>query len=234
MFFFHKDRAPKRQDKPVNTVKLYLGDYYRDYGEQYPGKKRLICVMPYYEDGDPSFGDLMRSFGAELLSSFPFVVEELLGGQIQRSQRKGLFRKQRLEPVDLLQEAYISEYQSRGGQVHCREKNDLTALSEFDGPKLLPLIPEGGLWTASYCGYGAREMPRGWAAGRPELREEDPYELCLVCGECHDHILIETSGDPQYYIDQIRKRCRQEGRMLILETWSEGTGQGRVQEQQLL
>ncbi len=231
MFFFRKDRVPKSQDKPVNTVKLYLGDYYRDYGGQYSGGKDLLCVMPYYEDGDPSFGELMRSFGAELLSSFPFVVEQLLGGQVQRSQGRGLFRKSRLEPVDLLQEAYISEYQSQGGQVYCREKSDLTALSEFDGPKLLPLIPVDGLGIASYCGYGARKMPRGWAAGRPELREEDPYELCLVCGEYHDHFLIETSGDLQHYIDLIRKRCRQEGRMLILETWREGTGQ---EEQQLL
>ncbi len=234
MFFFRKDRVPKSQDKPVNTVKLYLGDYYCDYGGQYSGGKDLLCVMPYYEDGDPSFGELMRSFGAELLSSFPFVVEQLFGGQVQRSQGRGLFRKSRLEPVDLLQEAYISEYQSQGGQVYCREKNDLTALSQFDGPKLLPLIPVDGLGIASYCGYGARKMPRGWAAGRPELREEDPYELCLDCGEYHDHLLIETSGDLQHYIDLIRKRCRQEGRMLILETWGEGTGQGRVQEQRLL
>ncbi len=77
-------------------------------------------------------------------------------------------------------------------------------------------------------------MPCGWAAGRPELREEEQYELCLVCGDCYDHLLIETSGDLQHYIGQIRKRCRQEGRMLILETWSEGTGQGCVQEQRLL
>ncbi len=234
MFFFHKDRLPKSQDKPVNTVKLYLGDYYRDYGGQYSGGKELLCVMPYYEDGDPSFGNLARSLGAELLSSFPFVVEELLGGQFWRSQRKGLFRKSYRKPVDPLQEAYISEYQSQGGQVYCGEKNDLTALSEFDGPKLLPLIPMGGLATATYYGHGAREMPRGWAAGRPELREEDPYELCLVCGEYHDHLLIETSGDLQHYIGQIRKRCQQEGRMLILETRSEGTEQGCLQEQQLL
>ncbi len=234
MFSFHKDRAPKSQDKPVNTVKLYLGDYYRDYGEQYSGGKHLICVMPYYEDGDISFGDLMRSLGTELLSSFPFVVEQLLGDQLQRSWGRGLFRKPRLEPADLLQEAYISEYQSQGGQVHCQEKNDLTALSEFDGPKLLPLIPIGGLGTVAYCGYGAREMPRGWAAGRPKFREEDQYELRLVCGEYHDYLLIETSGDLQHYIGQIRKRCQQDGRMLILETRSEGAGQGCLQEQQLL
>ena len=189
--------------------------------------------MPYHEDGDPSFRNLARSLGAEFLSEFPFVVEQLLGGQVQRSQRKGLFRKSYLEPVDLLQEAYISEYESRGGQVYCRENNDLTALSEFDGPKLLPLIPIGCLGSASYGGYGAREMPRGWASGRPELQEEQ-YELCLVCGEYHDHLLIETSGDLQPYIDQIRKRCQQEGRMLILETWSEETGQDCLQEQQLL
>ena len=102
MFFFHKDRTPKSQDKPANTVKLYLGDYYWDYGEQYSGGKNLLCVMPYYEDGDPSFKNLARSLGAELLSEFPFVVEELLGGQVQRSQRKGLFRKSYWEPVDLL------------------------------------------------------------------------------------------------------------------------------------
>lgn len=234
MFFFHKDRAPKRQDKPVNTVKIYLGDYYCDYGEHYFGGKHLICVMPYYEDSDPSFGNLARSLGAELLSSFPFVAEQLLGGQVRHSQRKGFFRKSYLESIDLLQEAYISEYQRQGGQVHCREKNYLTALSEFDGPKLLPLIPIGGLASAAYCGYGAREMPPGWTAGRPELREEAGYELCLVCGEYHDHLLIETSGDPQHYIDLVKERCRQEGRMLILETWGEGTGQGRLQEQQLL
>ena len=52
------------------------------------------------------------------------------------------------------------------------EKNDLIALSELDGPKLLPLIPIGGLGSAAYGGYGAQEMPRGWAAGRTELREE--------------------------------------------------------------
>lgn len=234
MFFFHKDRTPKGQDRPINTVKLYLGDYYQDYGEQYSGEKHLICVMPYHEDGDPSFQNLARSLGAEFLSEFPFIVEQLFGGQVQRSQRKGLFRKSYLEPVDLLQEAYISEYQSQGGQVHCREKNDLTALSEFDGSKLLPLIPTGSLASAAYCGYGAREMPPGWTAGRPELREEARYELCLVCGEYHDHLLIETSGDPQHYIDLIRNRCRQEGRMLILETWDEGTGQGCLREQQLL
>lgn len=234
MFFFHKDRAPKSQDKPVNTVKLYLGDYYRDYGEHYSGGKRLICVMPYYEDGDPSFGNLARSLGTELLSSFPFVAERLLGGQLRRSQRKGLFRKSYLEPVNLLQEAYISEYQSQGGQVHCREKNDLTALSEFDGPKLLPLLPIDSLASAAYYGYGAREMPPGWAAGRPEFQEEEQYELCLVCSEYHDHLLIETSGDLQHYIGQIGKRCRQEGRMLILETRSEGAGQVCLQEQQLL
>lgn len=230
---FH-DQAPQRLDRPINTVKLYLGDYYQDYGEQYSGEKHLICVMPYHEDGDPSFGNLVRSLGAELLSEFPFIVEQLFGGQVQCSQRKGLFRKSYLEPVDLLQEAYISEYQSQGGQVHCREKNDLTALSEFDGPKLLPLIPTGSLASAAYCGYGAREMPPGWAAGRPEFREEAQYELCLVCGEYHDHLLIETSGDLQHYIGKIKERCRQEGRMLILETWSDGTEQGRLQEQQLL
>lgn len=234
MFFFHRDSTPKNQDRPVNTVKLYLGDYYRDYGGQYSGGKNLLCVMPYYEDSDPSFGNLARSLGAQLLSSFPFVVENLLGAQFRHSQRKGFFHKSYLEPADLLQEAYISEYQRQGGQVHYREKNDLTALSEFDGPKLLPLIPIDSLANAVYCGYGAREMPPGWTAGRPELREEAQYELCLVCGEYHDHLLIETSGDPQHYIDLIRERCRQEGRMLILETWGEGTGQGRLQEQQLL
>ena len=234
MFFFHKNRTPRIQDKPVNTVKLYFGDYYRDYGEQDSGGKRLLCVMPYYEDGDPSFGNLARSLGAELLSEFPFVVERLLGDQVQRSQRKGLSRKSYWEPVDLPQEAYISEYQSQGGQVHCGEKNDLIALSEPDGPKLLPLIPIGGLGSAAYGGYGAQEMPRGWAAGRPELREEEQYKLRLVCGEYHDHLLIVTSGDLQPYIDQIRKRCQQEGRMLILETWSEGTGQSCVPERQLL
>ncbi len=118
--------------------------------------------------------------------------------------------------------------------MYCREKNDLTALSQFDGPKLLPLIPADSLGFVSYCGYGAREMPQGWAAGRPEFREEDSYELCLDCGEYHDHLLIATSGDLQRYIDLIRERCRQEGRMLILETWDEGTGQGCVREQQLL
>lgn len=234
MFFFHKDRTPKRQDKPINTVKFYLGDYYRDYGGQYFGGKNLLCVMPYHEDDDSSFRNLARSLGAEFLSEFPFTVEQLLGGQVRRSQRKGLFRKSYLEPVDLLQEAYISEYQSQGGQVHCRKKNDLTALSEFDGPKLLPLIPIGGLANATYYGYGARKMPPGWAAGRPEFREEAQYELCLVCGEYHDYLLIETSGDLQHYIDLIRNRCQQEGRMLILETWSEGTEQGCLQEQQLL
>jgi len=114
------------------------------------------------------------------------------------------------------------------------EKNDLIALSEPDGPKPLPLIPIGGLGSAAYGGYGAQEMPRGWAAGRPELREEEQYKLRLVCGEYHDHLLIETSGDLQHYIGQIRKRCQQEGRMLILETRSEGTEQGCLQEQQLL
>ena len=159
MFFFHKDRTPQSQDKPVNTVKLFLGDYYRDYGELYSGGKHLICVMPYYEDGDRSFRHLMRSLGAELLSSFPFVLEQLLGDQFQRSQGRWIFRKPRMERANLLQEAYISEYQSRGGQVRCREKGDLIALSEFDGPKLLPLIPVGGLAAVSYCGYGAHEMP---------------------------------------------------------------------------
>ena len=234
MFFFHKDRTPKSQDKPDNTVKLFLGDYYHDYGEPYSGGKRLLCVMPYYEDGDISFRNLMRSLGAELLSSFPFVLEQLLGDQFQCGRGRGVFRKPRLERANLLQETYISEYQSKGGQVYCREKGDLTALSEFDGPKLLPLIPVGGLATVSYCGCGAHEMPRGWAAGRPELREEDPYELRLVCGEYHDHLLIETTGDLEHYIGKIRRRCQQEGRMLILETWSKGTGQGCVQEQQLL
>ena len=76
-------------------------------------------------------------------------------------------------------------------------------------------------------------MPQGWAAGRPELREEQ-YELCLTCREYHDHLLIKTSGDLQPYIDKIRERCRQEGRMLILETWGEGTGPGGWQEQRLL
>lgn len=234
MFFFRKERTPKGQDRPVNTVKLYLGDYYRDYGEPYSGRKNLLCAMPYHEDGDPSFRNLARSLGAEFLSEFPFVVEQLLGGHVQRSQRKGPFRKSDLEPVDLLQETYISEYQKQGGQVRCREKNDLTVLSEFDGPKLLPLIPIGSLASAAYWGYGAREMPRGWAAGSPAPGEEAQYELCLVCGESHDHLLIETPGDPQYYIDLIQERCRQEGRMLILETWGEGTGQGRLQERQLL
>ena len=90
MFFFHKNRTPRIQDKPVNTVKLYFGDYYRDYGEQDSGGKRLLCVMPYYEDGDPSFGNLARSLGAELLSEFPFVVERLLGDQVHRDGFSGL------------------------------------------------------------------------------------------------------------------------------------------------
>lgn len=233
MFFFHKDRTPKSQDKPVNTVKLYLGDYYQDYGGQYSGGKNLLCVMPYHEDGDPSFKNLARSLGAELLSEFPFVVEELLGGRFQRSERRGLFRKFYWEPVDLLEEAYISEYQRQGGQVYCREKNDLIALSQFDGPKLLPLIPTDCLGLAAYGGYGAREIPQGWDDGRPELQEEQ-YELCLVCRECHDHLLIGTSGDLQPYIDKIRERCQEEGRMLILEIWGEGTGEDRVREQRLL
>lgn len=164
MFFFRKERTPKGQDRPVNTVKLYLGDYYRDYGEPYSGRKNLLCAMPYHEDGDPSFRNLARSLGAEFLSEFPFVVEQLLGGHVQRSQRKGPFRKSDLEPVDLLQETYISEYQKQGGQVRCREKNDLTVLSEFDGPKLLPLIPIGSLAAPR---IGATERGKCPADGPP-------------------------------------------------------------------
>ena len=89
MLFFHKDRTPKGQDRPVNTVKLYFGDYYRDYGGQYSGGKNLLCVMPYHEDGDPFFRNLARSLGVEFLSEFPFVVERLLGGKFSAVSGKG-------------------------------------------------------------------------------------------------------------------------------------------------
>lgn len=143
MFFFHKDRVPKSQDKPVNTVKLFLGDYYRDYGEQYSGGKRLLCVMPYYEDGDISFGNLMRSFGTELLSSFPFVLEQLLGDQFQRGRGRGIFRKPHMERANLLQEPYISEYQSQGGQVYCREKGRLDRSVGVRWPQAAPSDSRG-------------------------------------------------------------------------------------------
>ena len=109
------------------------------------------------------------------------------------------------------------KFQQLGGRVCCPEKNVLLALSEYNAPKIFSLIEEPILYAAmpGYRAYAAWKKPSGWDSGAVEISKMS-YDMRLICRDSSDFLLIETSEDPQVYIDLVQALCRLESRELIL------------------
>lgn len=225
MFFFRrKEWAYTPMDRPINTINIHLCDrFYElgDRGQDHDPAKNVITISPYYNDHDPvqddTFYDFRRTCTAQILSRFPFIVEEVLEGDISVIRGRWPFRKLRFEPADALHEPYAVEFQRLGGRVCCPKKNILLALSEYDGPKIFSLMEGPILYAAmpGYCAYAAWEKPSGWDSGAIKM-DKKSFAMRLICRDSSDFILIETSEEPQGYIDLVRMLCKQEGRELVL------------------
>ena len=184
----------------ANTaVSLSVGGFY---SHEKPANSacHMLCMKPYDEDNDPTFPQFMRICGARILSSFPFVVEHIISH----------------EGTDLNGEPFVTEYQKFGGKITCLDKSVLFASSEYDGPKILNLIPEDDLLYYEYHGYGCHQsLSKDIQKRRAVCPKESQFDVRICCHENHDYILFEMTGDPQFYINQLRAICAQETRELI-------------------
>lgn len=227
MFFFRrKEWTYTPMDRPINTIQVRLCDYFYELGDReqdHDPAKNFITISPYYNDHDPvqddTFYDFRRTCTAQILSRFLFIVEEVLEGDISVIRGRWPFRKLQTEPVAALDRPYAVKFQKLGGRVCCPKKNVLLARSEYDGPKIFSLMEGPILYAAmpGYCAYAAREKPSGWDSGAIKMDQES-FAMKLICRDSSDFILIETSEEPQVYIDLVRALCRQENRELVLTT----------------
>lgn len=225
MFFFHrKEWVYTPMDRPINTITIHLSDRFWELGERGQDRdpaKNVITISPYYNDHDPiqddTFYDFRRTCTAQILSRFPFIVEEVFEGYDSVVVGRWPFRKTQREPVAVLDKPYAVKFQKLGGRVCCPEKNVLLALSEYDGLKIFSLMEDLILYAAmpGYSAYATWEKPSGWDSGAIEM-DKKSFAVRLFCRDSSDYILIETPEEPQGYIDLVRGLCEQENRELIL------------------
>ena len=194
----------RRKERPAGECSTAINiSKHPFYAEERPAtpKHQMLCVAP--DDGSDVewFGNFMRLCVERLLSNYSNVLE------VAEDVNKEL----RCEP-------FIADFLSSGGQVFLPQKEVLVALSGWQKPRLISLIPYPDLSCYGYDIYAfSQPVPVECLLDSTFDFHASEFALHLSCSEWHDYFLTESTQDLEPFVAVIRALCQEQGRELIVD-----------------